>query len=81
MVAQEHRPLAIVGNRRRLLENIDNRKTVLHLQRHEHARHKREMKTHVRLIALAEVSGCVLRPLIRFSKQHAIGKFRIDVCA
>ena len=81
MIAQKHRPLAIVRNRRRLLDDIDNWKPVLHLQRHEHARHQREMKTHVRFIALAKVRGCILRPLIRFSKQHPVWKFCVDVRA
>ena len=81
VIAQEHRPLAVVGNRRRLVEDVDDRKPIFHLQRHEHARHEREMKTHVRFIAVAEVCGRVFRPLVCFREQHATGKLLIDVRA
>ncbi len=37
VVAQEHRPLAVVGDRRRLLQDVDDREAVLHAHRHEHA--------------------------------------------
>ena len=65
VVAQKHRPLTVLRNRRRLIEDVDNRKPVLHLQRHEHPGHEREMEIHVRLIAVAEIFYCVLRPLVR----------------
>src|SRR4030095_9871210 len=81
MVAQKHRPLTLLGNRRSLLENVDNGEAVLHLQRHEHARHEREVKIHVRFVAVAKVSGRIFRPLFRFGEQHAIWKFRVDVGA
>src|ERR687891_1149531 len=75
MVPQEHRPLAGVGNRRSLLEDIDDRKAILHLQRHEHARHERKVKVHVRFVALAKVSSRILRPLIGLREQHSVWKF------
>ena len=81
VVAQEHRPLAVVRNRRRLLEDVDDRKPILHLQRHEHPRHEREMEIHVRLVALAEIGDRVLRPLVGFGEKHATGEIRIDVRA
>jgi hypothetical protein len=81
MIAQEHRPLAILRDWRRLIEDVDDRKTVLHLEGHEHPRHEREMKIHVRLIAFAEVGDRVLGPLVRFREQHAAAEFRIDVRA
>src|SRR6266436_8146527 len=81
MVAQKHRPLTLVWNRRSLFQDIDDRKAVLHLQRHEHARHERKVKIHVRFVAVTEVSGCIFRPLVRFREQHAIWKFRVDVSA
>ena len=56
--------MAILRDRRRLLHDVDNRKPVSDLARHEHARHKREMKIHVRLVALAEICSRILRPLI-----------------
>ncbi|KAG0505402.1 MAG: hypothetical protein Udaeo_12580 [Candidatus Udaeobacter sp.] len=64
VVAQKHCPLTILRDRRRLLHDVDNRKPVLHLERHEHARHKREMKIHVRLVAFPKICSRVLRPLI-----------------
>src|ERR1044072_9590487 len=81
MVAKKHPPLTLLGNRWSLFQDIDNGKAVLHLQRHEHARHKRKVKIHVRLVAVAEVSGRIFGPLVRLRKQHAIWKFRVDMGA
>src|SRR5439155_21149308 len=38
MIAQKHGPLAVLGNGRRLIENVDDRKPNLQLQRPEHPR-------------------------------------------
>src|SRR5206468_5278978 len=81
MIAQEHRPLTIVGNRRSLLEDVDDRKPIFHLQRHEHARHERKVKVHVRFVAFAKVSRRVLRPLISLREQHSVWKSYIDMSA
>ena len=81
VIAQEHGPLAAIGNRRCLIEDVDDRKPVLHLQRHEHARHERKVEVHVRFVALAKVSDRIFRPLIGLREQHAVGKFCIDMCA
>ena len=81
MIAQEHGPLAVVRNRWRLIENIDDRKAILHLQRHEHPRHEREVKIHVRFVAIAEVGDGVFRPLVRLGQKHAAGIFAIEVRA
>ena len=81
MVAQKHCPLTILGNLRSLLQNVDDRKAIFHLQRHEHAGHERKVKTHVRFVAFAEISRRVLRPLVGLCKQHAIRELRIDVSA
>ena len=81
MIAQEHRPLTIVGNWRRLIEDVDNREPILHLQRHEHARHKRKMEIHVRFVAAAEVGGGIFRPLVCFREQHSARKFLVDMRA
>ena len=81
VIAQEHRPLAVLRNRRRLLEDVDDRKPILHLQRHEHPRHEREMEIHVRLVALAEISDRVFRPLIGLRQKHAAREIRVDVRA
>ena len=53
MVAQEERPLARLGDGRRLVENIHDGHAVLHPQGHEHPGHKREMKRHVAFITFA----------------------------
>ena len=81
MIAQKHRPLAVLRNRRRLLEDVDNRKPILHLERHEHTRHEREMKIHVRLVAISEIGNGVLRPLVCLRQKHSAGEFRVDVSA
>ena len=81
VVAQKNRPLAILRNRRRLLENVDDREAILHLQRHEHSRHEREVELHVALVALAEIGHGIFRPLIGLGEQHPIGELRIDVRA
>ena len=72
MIAQEQGPLAVVGDGRRLLQDVDDRKAVLHAERHEHARHQREVKRHVAFVAVAEIGDGVFRPLIGFGQQHAV---------
>ena len=57
VVAQEQRPLAVRGDLRRLLQDVDDREAVLHVQRHEQPRHEREVEGHVALVAVAEVGG------------------------
>ncbi len=81
VVPQKHRPLAGLGNRRRLVEDVDDRKAILHLERHEHPRHQREMEIHVRRVALAEIGDRVLGPLIRFREQHSAAEFPVHVRA
>ena len=65
MVAQEDRPLAIRRNRGRLFHDIHDRIAVLHLERHEEARHDREVEGHVATVPVAEVRHHVLGPLAR----------------
>ena len=43
------------------------------------ARHDREMKRHVALVAGAEVGDGILRPLVRFGQQHAVLVFFVDM--
>ena len=81
VIAQEHGPLAVLGNRRRLIEDVDDRKAILHLQRHEHPRHERKMEIHVRRVAFAEISDRVFRPLIGLGQKHAALEIRVDVRA
>ena len=81
MIAQKQRPLAIGRDRRSLIEDVDDRKTIFHVHRHENARHHREMKRHVTLVAGAEIGDRLFRPLIRLGEQHAIAVFLVDMAA
>ena len=77
MVAQEDRPLAVVGNRRGLAQDIGDREAVFLGDGHVHARHQREVKGHVTFITRAailpaEIGLGVLRPLIGLGQQHAV---------
>ena len=71
MVAQEDRPLAVVGNIRGLFQNIDDGMTVFLSDGHVHARHQREVVGHVALVAVAEVVAHVFRPLIGLGQEQA----------
>ena len=81
VVAQEDRPLAALGDRRRLLQDVDDREAVLHPHRHEEPRHHREVEGHVALVAVAEVGDGVLRPLVGLGQQHAAAVVGVDVGA
>ena len=45
---------------------------------HEHARHQREVKRHVALVAVAEVRPHVGGPLVGLGEQHAIRIPRVE---
>ncbi len=62
-----------LGDVRRLPQDLDDRMAILLPQRHEHARHQREVERHVALVAVAEVGADVGRPLVRFGEQQPIG--------
>ena len=47
-------------------------------QRHEHARHDREVERHVELVALAEIRAHVLGPHVGLGQQHLAGEVRVD---
>ncbi len=81
VVAQEQAPLAAVGDLRRLLEDVDDGVAVLHLDRHEQARHQREVERHVALVAVAEVLARVLGPLVGLGQEHAVGVVLVGVRA
>ena len=81
VVAQEQRPLGVLRDRRRLLEDVDDREAVLHPDRHEHPRHDREVEGHVAFVAVAEVRDRVLRPLVRLGEQHPVRRSRSSMCA
>ena len=69
------------GEGRRLFEDVDDGRAVLHLERHEHPRHQREVEVHVALVAVAEVLRGVLGPLVRLGEEHAAGEVRVHVAA
>src|SRR5437899_2668533 len=79
VVAQEEAPLRVVGDRRRRLEDFDHGERVLAADRHEHARHHREVEGHLALVAVAEVLDDVGGPLIRLGEEHAVRVARIDL--
>ena len=83
MVAQEDRPLTVVRDVRRLAQDIGNREAVFLGDGHVHARHQREVKGHVALIAGAailapEVQLGVFGPLVGLGQQHAVGVVGVD---
>ena len=78
VVAQEQAPLAVVGDGRGALEDLVDRRGLLAAQRHEHARHDREVEGHVALVAVAEVLDDVLGPLVGLGQQHAVGVLVVD---
>ncbi len=78
MVAQEDGPLAIVGNVGCLLHDLHDGMAIFLGDRHVHAWHQGKVIRHVAFVAVAEVVAHVLRPLVRFRQQHAIGVFLRD---
>ena len=81
VVSEEQSPLRAVRNRRRAVEDLEDRRRVLAAQRHEHARHHREVERHVALVAVAEVLDDVLGPLVRLGEQDPVGIARVDLGA
>ena len=80
MIAQEHGPLTVIRDRWGLFEDVDDGKAIFHLQRHEHSRHEREVKIHVRFVAVTEIGDGIFRPLVRLRQKHATTELGINVC-
>ena len=78
VVAQEDAPLAVVGDRRRAVEDLDDRRGVLAPQRHEHPRHEREVEGHVALVPVLEVLHDVLGPLVGLREQDLVRVLLVD---
>ena len=78
VIAKKKCPLASLVNRRRLRQDVDNGESVFHPQCHEHARHHREMESHMTLVPASKITDRIFGPLIRFGKQHAIAEPLID---
>ena len=79
VVAEEERPLAGLGDVRRLVQDLGDGVPILLLQRHEHARHQREVERHVAFVAVAEVRAHVGGPLVRLGQQHAVRVRRVEL--
>ena len=81
MVAKKQRPLAGLRDIRRLGHDVSDRKTIFLAQSHINARHQREVKRHVKFVALSEIGTHVGRPLIGFRQHHPSRKVLIDFAA
>ncbi|PPS68284.1 hypothetical protein BZZ08_07413 [Streptomyces sp. MH60] len=85
MVAQEDAPLAAGRDRGGLGEDLGDRVARLPSDRHEDARHDREVEGHVALVAagreVAEVVDHVLRPLVGLRQHHRVRILRVDLLA
>ena len=81
VIAQKDGPLAGRRQQRRLLQNVDDRRAVFALHGHEQPRHEREVEVHVAFVAVAEIRGRVLRPLVRLGQQHLVAELLVDVRA
>ena len=78
MVAQEERPLAVLGNVGRLAQDFGEGVAILLAHRHEHPRHEREVERHVAFVAVAEIVADVGGPLVRLGEQHAVLVGRVE---
>ena len=72
VVAQEQPPLAVLGDVGRLAHDLGDRMAVFLPQRHEHARHQREVERHVAFVAVAEVRRA-RRPATGSPRRSASG--------
>ena len=81
MVPQEQRPLARVGNRGGLLDNVDDGEAIFAPNGHEQPGHEREVESHVAFIAVAEVGDGVVRPLIGLGQEQTVLILPIDVAS
>ena len=78
VIAQEQRPLAVVGNGRRLRHDVGDGQAIFLPQRHVNARHERKVKRHVALVAVAEIRPHIGRPLIGFGQNQPVCVLLID---
>ena len=79
MVAQEDPPLAPVGDLGGLGEDLGDREALLAAHGHEHARHEREVEAHVALVAVAEVLGDDVGPLVHLGEEHPVREGGVDL--
>ena len=71
VVPEEEAPLAGLGDRRRVQEHVGDGPAVPAEDGHVHARHQREVKGHVELVAVPEVGADVPRPLVGLGQEDA----------
>src|SRR5215204_3747752 len=81
MIAQKDSPLAVLRNRRCLLQNVHNGKTIFCVDSHKQTGHEREMKVHMAFISLPKVSRGILGPLISLSQEQAVLEFSVYMAA
>ena len=79
VVSQEEPPLGVRRDRRRLVDDVEHERRVLAPDRHEQARHDRELECHVALVAVSEVVDDIRRPLVRLGEQHPVRVVRVDL--
>ncbi len=72
MVTKKNAPLAAVGYCRSLLQDFDDRLTILLLYGYEHPRHKRKVKRRVEFITIPEIGTNIGGPLVGLSEKHPI---------
>ena len=73
VVPKEDGPLAVVGNLRRLGQDLGDWEALLAANSHEQARHQGEVEAHVALVAVAEVVDEVGGPLVGLGQEHPVG--------
>ena len=61
------------------MQDLHQRKAVLHADGHEEARHQWEVEGHLTFLAGVEISHRVLGPLVGLGQQNAVLVFRVDV--
>ncbi len=79
VIAKEERPLARLGNRRRLFQHVDDGSTIFHSDGDEHPGHHRKVEGHMGLVSLSEVSGSILGPLVGLGQQHWVFELPVYV--
>src|SRR5713101_3141778 len=81
MVAQKNGPLTILRDRRRRLQNVDDREAIFRVDGHKQSWHQGEVKVHMAFIPLAEVGGGIFGPLVGFGQKQAILELALDMTA
>ena len=79
VVSQKQGPLTGLGNRGRLLGDVDDGEAILALDGHEQPWHEGEVEGHVTLVRGAEIGACILRPLVGLGQEHPVREALVDV--